>query len=286
MGLLKCQLFQTPPEVRARLERCLLNDADHITPGSRGEHVRKIQIALNRLSKGPGRENFNLKEDGDYGPVTAAAVKAYKNAPSRKILQPWQRTADDIVGKRTIKSIDDEMEFLENERPVFEGFISPTPQGSPHDHTKCPTPPRVSGFLVDGHASHWGTPINPKDGGKMINLYGEGETDYLGFVDFATEPEHAHGRPLTKSLPGGIASDICMRASPISRVTVGEIRRLARPPSLDGCRFTYAATQMSDVISFMQVLLTLGIVIQQARIVSKRDDGPDSDAEVWVIELQ
>jgi len=120
----------------------------------------------------------------------------------------------------------------------------------------------------------------------MINLYGEGETDYLGFVDFATEPQHAHGRPLTMGLSGGSASDICMRAAPISQVTVGEIRRLARPPSLGGCRFTYAATQMHDVISYMQILLTLGIVIQQARIVSNRDEGPDSDAEVWVIELQ
>jgi peptidoglycan hydrolase-like protein with peptidoglycan-binding domain len=88
MGLLICQLFQTPPEVLDRLERCLLNDVDHITPGSSGEHVRKVQTALNLLSQGRGRENFNLKEDGIYGPKTAAAVKKYKDAPNRRILQP------------------------------------------------------------------------------------------------------------------------------------------------------------------------------------------------------
>jgi len=42
MGLLKCLLFQTPEAVRDRLEQCALNDSDHITPGSRGDHVKKI----------------------------------------------------------------------------------------------------------------------------------------------------------------------------------------------------------------------------------------------------
>src|SRR5215469_6889493 len=214
MGLLKCQLFQSPEAVRGRLERCLLNDSDHIVQGSRGEHVKTIQTALNRLSAGTGKE-IQLKIDGWYGPKTATAVKDYKNAPSRRILQPWQKTADDIVGKRTIKSLDDEMDVLENELPLFGGYISPTNRGAPHDHTKCPTPPRVTGDLVDGHASHLGTPINPKRFGRTINIYGEGETDYLRFIDFATEPQFAIGRPLTTSLPGQCASDICMRSAPI-----------------------------------------------------------------------
>ena len=130
MGLLVCKLFTEPQEV-PELERCLVSDPDHITQGSQGDHVTKIQIALNRLSKGPGRENFNLKEDGIYGPKTAAAVKAYKNAPQRRILQSFQTTADDIVGKRTIKSLDDEMDILENELPVADRFVSTTVEGSP-----------------------------------------------------------------------------------------------------------------------------------------------------------
>lgn len=288
MGLLNCQLFQTPQAVRERLERCVLNDSDHITPGSHGDHVKKIQTALNRLSEGPGRENFRLKVDGWYGPNTASAVKAYKNAPSRKILQPWQKSADDIVGKRTIKSLDDEMDILESEIPLFSGFISPTNRGAPHDHTKCPMPPRVSGDLVDGHASHLGTPINPKGFGRKINIYGEGETDYLQFVDFATELQFAVGRPLTSTLPGQCASDICMRSAPINKVTEGEIKRLARPISLGGCRFTYA----SNIITFdpgrvHQFLRTLGVVIAQARLAVEEHEGdPNWDMEVWVIEIQ
>ena len=165
MGLLKCQLFQTRPEVRNRLEQCLLNDPDHVIPGSRGEHVQKIQSALNRLSKGAGRENFNLKEDGIYGPRTAGAVKAYKNAPSRKIMNPPQKTADDIVGKRTIKSLDDEMDILENELPSGSALVSETVLGAPHDHSKCP----LSGFSrpgSNGRVHHMATPINPIGSGR------------------------------------------------------------------------------------------------------------------------
>lgn len=60
------------------LERCAIDDSGHIAVGSHGDHVKKIQTALNKLSAGHGRENFALKRDGWYGPKTAAAVKAYK----------------------------------------------------------------------------------------------------------------------------------------------------------------------------------------------------------------
>ena len=42
-----------------------------------------------------GRENVNLKEDGIYGPRTAAAVKQYKykDLPARRILQRLACTA-------------------------------------------------------------------------------------------------------------------------------------------------------------------------------------------------
>jgi peptidoglycan hydrolase-like protein with peptidoglycan-binding domain len=282
---LKSQLFTTP-DPDPQLEACLVSDPAHIMPGSRGDHVKKIQNALNRLSAGPGRENFGLKVDGWYGVKTAAAVKAYKNAPSRRILQPWQKTADDIVGKRTIKSLDDEMDILENELPLFSGLISPTNIGAPHDHKKCPTEPRVTAPLADGHPNHLGTPINPKGFGRKINIYGEGETDYLEFVDFATEPQFLRGRPLTSSLPDQCASDICMRSAPINKITHTEIKRLARPLSMGGCRFTYASNQ----ITFSPprpLLFALGLVIQQARLAIDGHEGdPLCDLEVWVIEVR
>ena len=279
---LRSKHFTSPPD--RRLEACLVNDAAHITPGTIGDHVKRIQIALNLLSAGPGRKTVFLKVDGIYGPRTAAAVKAYKQ--QRRILQPWQTSPDDIVGKRTLKSLDEEMEVLENEEPADSGFVATTPAGARHDHSKCPGPPRVSGSLYLGLADHLGTPINPKAMGRMINIYGEGETDYLGFVDFATEVGYSRGRPLTSSLPDDCASDICMRSAPISQVTEKEIKRLARPSARGGCRFTYA----SNIETFTPPkpkLLSFGIVIAQGRLaVTGYQNDTSMDTEVWVIELR
>jgi peptidoglycan hydrolase-like protein with peptidoglycan-binding domain len=289
MGLLKCGLFNEDPKVRDRLERCLLHDPDHITPGSRGEHVRKIQIALNRLSKGPCRQNFNLKEDGRYGPSTAAAVKAYKNVPHgyppEKLLQPWQTTPDDIVGKRTIKALDEEMDVLENESPAEEDrYISTTmPGGDPkHDHTKCPS---TGGYLWKGRKHHRGTPLNPQGTGRKINIGGERETEYLGFEDFVTDTSAFIGgpvRPLTTLLPSKCASDICVRSSPItyegsSTGNMGEreINRIARP----GCRLTVCSPPLFLGERQLIFLRSLGAVLLDIRFAFIGDeDQPEGDA--------
>ena len=63
-------------------ERCLTDDAGHITPGSKGFHVAKIQDALMKLVGA-----FPAKIERDrafYGPTTAKAVLAYKT--KRKII--------------------------------------------------------------------------------------------------------------------------------------------------------------------------------------------------------
>lgn len=259
MGPLKCQLFQSPPAVRDRLNRCLVSDQDHVTPGSRGEHVAAIQTALNRLSVGPGRENFRLKVDGIYGPKTAAAVKAYKAAKSRDIRQPWQKTPDDIVGKRTIRSLDDEMDILENTLPESTRFVSLTHTGSPHRHDTCPH----TGTSFDEHRgmSHFGTPINPQGFGRKITLGGEGELKYLGFVDFMPNPfpMGPQDRPLTKTLPDRCVSDIALRDAPIMKdgspdKGVAEIKRLAMP----SCRLTFCG----DVPQFRAQLMQLGPIIE------------------------
>jgi peptidoglycan hydrolase-like protein with peptidoglycan-binding domain len=277
MGLLRCKLFTTPTEV-PELERCLVSDADHITPGSRGEHVRRIQVALNRLSQGPSRENFDLDPDGVYGPDTAPAVAACKNAPSRRILQPWQTTADDIVGKRTIKSLDDEMDILENQSDGSDRYVSTTQAGAPHDHSKCPGGAYGG---ADHRVEHKGTPVNPKGPGRKINIYGENETKYLGFEDYATERQHADGRPLTsdpppprgRGLPDGCASDICIRSSPISDVTKNEIKRIARPFINGGCRFTYAGNA-PRVMEQWPFFVRLGAIVEHI-VIFAPDDQPD-----------
>ncbi len=106
MGLVS-RLFTDPPD--PRLDACLVDDAAHIFEGAIGSHVACIQIALSLLSDG---EVF-LVIDGNFGPNTAQAVFDFKD--ERDILGPGQVTPDRIVGKRTIKALDDEMEIFENQ---------------------------------------------------------------------------------------------------------------------------------------------------------------------------
>lgn len=88
-----------------RLQACAVSHTAHVVPGSRGEHVARIQKALNLL------QNANLGQDGDYGPRTAAAVLAYKR--ERGIINAsYQNTADNIVGIMTIQSMDKELNEL------------------------------------------------------------------------------------------------------------------------------------------------------------------------------
>jgi peptidoglycan hydrolase-like protein with peptidoglycan-binding domain len=98
---LQSLLFRDDPKLR----RAATQDAGHITKGSMGEHVRKIQIALNIL------DGVAIAEDGIYGPETAAAVLAYKR--KRDIVnRHYQTHADDITGKMTMASLDAEMRAL------------------------------------------------------------------------------------------------------------------------------------------------------------------------------
>jgi formylglycine-generating enzyme required for sulfatase activity len=108
------------------------------------------------------------------------------------------------------------------------------------DERPLPLPP------VSKLVSPTGTPINPKKIGKMIDLFGEDETE-PGFVNYSTDPKYAVGnngvtRPWTydPQRPPGLkdksASDICIRSSPLSKITLDEIERIAMP----GCRVTIA----------------------------------------------
>jgi Putative peptidoglycan binding domain len=269
---LNSQLFSKPFD--PQLEACLIKPSAHITEGARGEHVKKIQIALNQLSNG----RVFLIIDGKYGPKTAAAVKAYKNAPTRRIFGPGQTTADDIVGQRTIESLDREMEIFENESPGDDRFVSTTMAGSPHDHSKCPPDAKGSKTLVN----HFGTPVNPRGGGRKINLGGEGETKYLGFEDFLPNLFPGPIRPLTSTLPDHCASDICLRDAPIMKdgsVEKGknEILRIAQP----ACRLTFCG----DVPQFRQALLSLGLVIEHIVMPDARFPGT-KDIEALVITMR
>jgi hypothetical protein len=89
-----------------RLQTTLVSDPAHVAPGSSGAHVGKIQVALVDLDNAKIAEG-ELKCK-TYGPTTAQAVLAYKQA--RKIINfSYETTADNIVGKMTIAALDKEM---------------------------------------------------------------------------------------------------------------------------------------------------------------------------------
>jgi hypothetical protein len=236
--------------------------------------VRKIQTALNALSSGPRRENFDLKVDGIYGPKTAAAVKAYKAAPQRRILGPGQTTPDDIVGKRTIKSLDDEMEIKENESPaITTSLIAFDPFGAKHEHSKCP-PPSVDKEIEiapDGTMSHIATPLNPLRFGRMVNIGGIFEASYLGFQDFVPDPrldrdmpvDQVKGRPFTTTLRDHSVSDICFRSAPLDPFMQKELLRICAR----GARLTVAGDESQRTLDFIR---SIGLIIETGTVVENQ----------------
>jgi hypothetical protein len=107
----------------ARLRDCELNDAAHVKLGDQGDFVGLIQRALMLIDD----VSIAASEIGAslYGESTAAAVLKYKT--SRNIInRSYQTQADDIVGKLTIKSIDDELLELEGpDEPFTIGAVRP-----------------------------------------------------------------------------------------------------------------------------------------------------------------
>ncbi len=104
---LRSDLFRRLP----RLQACLVDDASHIPPGSKGSHVLRIQQALTMLGQVPtiswtAFERETAKEW--YGPETVKTVLLYKTK-RRIINRSYQTQADNIVGKMTIRALDDEM---------------------------------------------------------------------------------------------------------------------------------------------------------------------------------
>jgi len=97
------------------LEAAAVSDPAHILTGAVGAHVEKLQAALIELD--------DARIDGDelqsflYGSSTAAAVLTYKK--KRNIInRSYQTQADDIVGKMTMRSLDQEMLARESSRTI------------------------------------------------------------------------------------------------------------------------------------------------------------------------
>jgi hypothetical protein len=134
---LQSPLFRGDP----RLEACAVSDPAHVTPGTRGSFVGKIQLALIQCGNAvisPGEISTET-----YGPTTTAAVRRYKT--QRNILN-YMGQIDDIVGKKTIASLDSDLMKLPPS-PIPPGPlpfpplppippippIPPVPVGPPHE---------------------------------------------------------------------------------------------------------------------------------------------------------
>jgi hypothetical protein len=93
-----------------RLERCAVTHAAHVTEGTSGPFVSKIQEALVILDNAIFLGNEVSTQT--YGSSTADAVLAYKTA--RNIINTsYQQDPDNIVGIMTIGRMDAEMKAVE-----------------------------------------------------------------------------------------------------------------------------------------------------------------------------
>jgi hypothetical protein len=109
-GVLSSKLFTgegIDDSTRQRLEGCALGGNEtltHIAHGQRGQHVRRVQEALSRIRESDpslGIPSFSV--NGVYDPAFAHAVYVYKQ---RRSILNYRGQIDDIVGTKTIRSLD------------------------------------------------------------------------------------------------------------------------------------------------------------------------------------
>lgn len=111
-----------------RLQQCSISDPAHVLKGDRGDYVALIQGALLMLDK--AQISPNELSQQLYGQSTAKAVLDYKK--KRNIINyAYQSSADDIVGRMTIKALDTEV--ASRERAGFNlllgfGITAPSPK--------------------------------------------------------------------------------------------------------------------------------------------------------------
>jgi peptidoglycan hydrolase-like protein with peptidoglycan-binding domain len=168
---LRSKLFGGDP----KLEAAAVSDPAHITIGAKGEHVRKIQLALTLL------DDANIDLDGAYGPETAAAVLDYKK--KRNIInRSYQTQADDIVGKMTMASLDREM----------------------HQRERVPRPPiRIvpkSNWVMGSQRNPTLFTLARRSGSLALNASAIGTAPRLGQINLNIEPKELRLLPRTTGL--------------------------------------------------------------------------------------
>jgi peptidoglycan hydrolase-like protein with peptidoglycan-binding domain len=132
----------------AKLEACAVHDSAHIAQGARGDHVSKIQSALNLVDRA------TLQIDGIYGAFTAAAVLRYKQV--RNIVnRSYQQQADNVVGRMTIDRLDKDVLAAEqnpDSRLIRCVFPPVTEASTRRSFAVGAAPAEITGFTLLGEA--------------------------------------------------------------------------------------------------------------------------------------
>lgn len=109
-------LTNNTPEVQRRLDACLNIDPMHFLPGTSGPHIELVQMALGQVRELLDKRIPEITDKrGFYGASTTRAVHVYKE--TRDIVIPG-RKLDDIVGRRTLSFLDDDLVEIEGTRPA------------------------------------------------------------------------------------------------------------------------------------------------------------------------
>jgi hypothetical protein len=99
-----------------KLQACLVDDRAHIglntfpITNRRGRHVVIIKMALNAFARRLGMDQLDLTNDV-YDQETADLVTTFKELHRPPILN-WAHKIDNVVGKKTIAALDDELPFV------------------------------------------------------------------------------------------------------------------------------------------------------------------------------
>jgi len=139
MGVLTSTEFAGDP----KLEACAVSDPAHVTPGSVGNHVGKIQNALIKVDGAAISETERAERR--YGASTTQAVVNFKQ---RRNILNYAGKIDNIVGKKTIRALD-------------EGLRGASPRPAPKPPGPPPKPIPWNTLPIPGWGGAPGPPMLP-----------------------------------------------------------------------------------------------------------------------------
>ncbi|MEE4377861.1 MAG: hypothetical protein V2J55_10175 [Candidatus Competibacteraceae bacterium] len=122
MGVLRSDLFKDD----SKLEECANIPLKHLKVGTTpGAHIAKIHAALERLRPSGPVISADEKRSMAYGSSTAAAVLNYKAFHVPPIINfSYQKRPDNIVGRMTIRAMDEELFGAPAPTPAFRNAIA------------------------------------------------------------------------------------------------------------------------------------------------------------------